>query len=242
MSSEGKEKRELSIRMATEFDIKFPDNKNLEENEKNQIQKAIADGAIAIGTKTFVDSNKVPKLLNTDKKGVQIVINKAPKDDVKQYGDTDYLSTPHIQKEIAQRKEQPRSELDREKLNYASNCLEAFSGNSQLNKERNIGNDRIVKKRSKIGADVIKQRGSTVSEISGEPLNGDARVHHKNRVADKPEEAFDNDNLTVIKDNEHIEFHSSNYTQDKKGFEEYAAEKKDRKLQEQVAHFSNQAE
>lgn len=229
MSSEGKEKNELSIRKATEFDIKFPDNQNLKDNEKNQIQKAITDGAIAIGTKTFVDSDKVPKLLSTDKKGVQIVLNNAPKEDVKQYGDTDYLSTPHIQKEIAKRKEQPRSELEREKLNYASGCLNAFSGNSQLNKERNIGNDRIVKGRSKIGGKVIKERDASVSEISGEQLRGDARVHHKNRVADKPEEAFDDDNLTVIKEQEHTEYHSSKYIQDKIGFEEYVATKNNQK-------------
>ncbi|WP_455103603.1 hypothetical protein [Peptostreptococcus sp.] len=217
--------KKLSIRKANEFDIDFPDNKNLKENEKNQIQKAVENGAIAIGIKTFVDSNKVPKLLNTDKKGVQIVLNNTPNEDVKQYGDIDYLSIPHIQKEIASRKEQPRSELEREKLEYASNCLKAFSDNSQLNKERNIENGRIVKERPKIGKKVIKERGSIVSEISGEPLNGDECVHHKNRVADKPEEAFDDDNLTVIKNNEHKEFHSSSYTQDKKGFEEYISKK-----------------
>ena len=93
--------KKLSIRKANEFDIDFPDNKNLKENEKNQIQKAVENGAIAIGIKTFVDSNKVPKLLNTDKKGVQIVLNNTPNEDVKQYGDIDYLSIPHIQKEIA---------------------------------------------------------------------------------------------------------------------------------------------
>ena len=226
MSSENKDKNELSVRKAQEFDIKFPDNENLKSNEKNQIQKAITDGAIAIGTKTFVDSGKVPKILSTDNKGVQLVLNDAPKEDVKRYGDLDYLSTPHIQKEISRRKEQPRSELEREKLNYASSCLDAFSGNSQLNKERNIGSDRIVKERSQIGAKVIKERGSTVSEISGEPLKGDARVHHKNRVADRPEEAFEDDNLTVIKDKEHTEFHGSKYIQNKTGFEEYAADKK----------------
>lgn len=226
MSSESKEKNELSVRKANEFDIKFPDNHNLKSNEKNQIQKAITDGAIAVGTKTFVDSGKVPKLLSTDNKGVQIILNDAPKEDVKRYGDSDYLSTPHIQKEIANRKEQPRSELEREKLNYASRCLDAFSGNSQLNKERNIGSDRIVKGRSQIAAKVIKERGATVSEISDEPLKGDARVHHKNRVADKPEEAFEDDNLTVIKDQEHTEFHGSKYIQNKTGFDEYVADKK----------------
>lgn len=226
MSSESNDGNELSIRKAKEFDIKFPNNQNLKDNEKKQIQKAIMNGAIAIGTKTFVDSDKVPKLLSTDKKGVQIILNNAPKEDVKQYGNSDYLSTPHIQKEIAERREQPRSELEREKLNYASRCLDAFSGNPQLNKERNIGSDRIVKGRSQIAAKVIKERGATVSEISGEPLNGDARVHHKNRVADKPEETFDDNNLTVIKDQEHTEYHSSDYVQDRTGFEEYAANKK----------------
>lgn len=225
MSSEDKKKNELSIRKANEFDVKFPDNQNLEDNEKDTIQKAITEGAIAVGTKTFVNGYKVPKLLNTDKKGVQIVLNNAPKEDVKQYDNIDYLSTPHIQKEIARRKEESRSELEREILNYSSSCLDAFSSNSELNKERNIGSDRINKERSKIGKKVIKKRGSTVSEISGEPLEGDACVHHKNRVADKPEEAFDDDNLVVMKKQEHIEFHSSNYTQDKAGFERYIADK-----------------
>lgn len=224
MPSKHKENNELSIRKASEFDIKFPENKNLKTNEKAQIQKAITDGAIAIGTKTYVDSDKVPKILGTDKKGVQMVLNNAPKEDVKQYGDTEYLSTPHLQKQIAHNKEQPRPELDREKLKYASECLDAFSGNSQLNKERNIESDRITKGRSKIGAKVIKERGSTVSEISGKPLDGKACVHHKSRVADKPEEAFDDDNLAVILVNEHTDFHASNYTQDKNGFEEYTSE------------------
>lgn len=226
MSSERKVKTELSVRKAIEFDIKYPDNKNLSDTEKNLIKNAINKGGVAIKRSTFIDSSNLPKLLSTDKAGAQIILNNAPKADVKQYGNRDYLSTPHIQKEIALRKEQPRCELDREKLTYASECLDAFSNNLQLNKERNIENDRIVKERHKIGARVIKKRGSTVSEISGELLNGDACVHHKNRIADKPEEAFDDSNLIVMKNEEHRDYHNSNYTQDSQGFDDYVTNKR----------------
>ena len=38
-----------------------------------------------------------------------------------------------------------------------------------------------------------------MSELSGKPLDGMAEVHHKDRVADKPERAFDPTNLAVIR-------------------------------------------
>lgn len=58
-----------------------------------------------------------------------------------------------------------------------------------------------------------------MSELSGKPLDGMAEVHHKDRVADKPERAFDPTNLAVIRKDEHSEYHNSIYPQNEKGYE-----------------------
>lgn len=214
------DKNALVIRSATEFKIEYPKNEILNADEQAKIQKAVNSGGKAIGTKTYIDSNNLRTLLNTDKKGVGLVLNEAPSEDIKRLGDVDFLSTPHVQKEIAKRREQPRPELDREKLKYSGQCIEAFSNNSQLDKERTVESDRINNERSKIGKKVIQERKSTVSELSGKPLDKPV-VHHKNRVADKPEEALNRDNLTVIREDEHKDFHSSRFPQNEKGYEEY---------------------
>lgn len=221
MSSKKIDETALVIRPASEFEIDYPDAPMLKKEEQKKIQNAITTGGLAIGTKTYVNSRKVQTLLNTDKKGVNIVINESSNDDVKRLGNDDYLSTPQIQKEIAKRKEQPRSVLEREKLGYSGKCLEAFSNNAVLNKERTMESDRINNARPTIGAKTLRERKSTVSELSGKPLDGKARVHHKNRFADKPEEALDKDNLVVITEAEHDEFHSSEFLQNESGYEEF---------------------
>lgn len=60
-----------------------------------------------------------------------------------------------------------------------------------------------------------------MSELSGKPLDGMAEVHHKDRVADKPERAFDPTNLAVIRKDEHSEYHNSDYPQNEKGYEQF---------------------
>lgn len=52
-------------------------------------------------------------------------------------------------------------------------------------------------------------------------LDGMAEVHHKDRVADKPERAFDPTNLAVIRKDEHSEYHNSDYPQNEKGYEQF---------------------
>lgn len=213
--------KELVPRKADEFKIEFPQTDAIEEKVQKQIQDAVIDGGIAVGNKTYINGKKLPILLNTDKKGAQIVLNDAPNDDVYQNGADDYLSTPHLQKEFSKRREQPRSLLEREHLKYASDCVEAFSNNSQLCKERTLQSDKIRKERPRLGAKTIGKRKATAGELSGEPLNGKGEVHHITRVADCPEKALNSENLVVLTHDEHSEFHSSKYQQDASGFQEF---------------------
>lgn len=62
MESKNK-KEELEIRKASSYDINFPDNKYLENSDKQRIQKAVTDGGISIG-------NSLLELLPEDNKMV----------------------------------------------------------------------------------------------------------------------------------------------------------------------------
>ena len=202
MESKNK-KEELEIRKASSYDINFPDNKYLENSDKQRIQKAVTDGGISIGNKTFISEKELNKLLVTDRKGVTNAMMSTPPGDLKKVGDVEYMSTPHLQKEISQKRQQPRSITEQEKLGYAQDCVNAFSNNEELSRQRAIEADLITKQRAQLGKKVIKERKSKVSELSGKPLDGMAEVHHKDRVADKPERAFDPTNLAVIRKDEH---------------------------------------
>ena len=204
---ESKNKDELVVRKASTYEINFPDNKYLSKSQKKRIQGAVKNGGISIGNETYISDNQLPKLLSTDRKGAANILMEAPPEDLVTIGDTEYMSTPQLQKEIARKRQQPRGLTEQEKLGYAMECVDAFSNNAELNKSRAIEAERIAKERVTLGKKVIEERQSTVSELSGRPLEGRAEVHHKDRVADKPERALDRMNLTVIRNDEHKEYH-----------------------------------
>ena len=199
MESKNK-KEELEIRKASSYDINFPDNKYLENSDKQRIQKAVTDGGISIGNKTFISEKELNKLLVTDRKGVTNAMMSTPPGDLKKVGDVEYMSTPHLQKEISQKRQQPRSITEQEKLGYAQDCVNAFSNNEELSRQRAIEADLITKQRAQLGKKVIKERKSKVSE---------------------PERAFDPTNLAVIRKDEHSEYHNSDYPQNEKGYEQF---------------------
>ncbi len=218
------------IRKASQFDVKYPSNPNLSQKENDRIRNAVRNEGIAVGSKTFISENGLKELLKTDKKGALIVINNAPKKEVKIYGGKDYLSTPETQKEIAKREEQARPQLDREYLATSSKALDAFSRNPQLEKERTIQFERASKDRDKIGSEIIKQRKPKVSEVTGAYLEdteeGRPVVHHIERVADNPEKIKDNQNLVIMRNDEHNEFHTDpTLPPNEEGLEKYKKKK-----------------
>ena len=219
------EKKLPSVRRAEELDIWFPDiPKTLTQTEGGKIRKAVKDGGIAIDQKTFLAEDSVQRILCTDRKGTQKVFNDAPNDDVISYGDTEYLSSPEVQKEIAKRREQPRKSLERERLKYGSECVEALSECPELEKERSIQSDRIELGRKIMTQKALKERNPDCSELTGEPFDdtpmGRPVGHHKERVADQPEMALDTANIAIIRTDEHIDFHSSDYPPTSEGYEQ----------------------
>lgn len=218
---ESKNNDELVIREASTYEIKFPDNEYLSKSQMKRIQGAVKKGGVSIGNETYISDEELPKLLSTDRKGVTNIMMDAPPEDLRTIGDTEYMSTPQLQKEISKKRQQPRSLTEQEKLGYAMECVDAFSNNPELNKRRAIEAEGIAKERVSLGKKIIKERQSTISELSGRPLENEAEVHHKDRVADKPERALDRTNLTVIRCDEHQEYHSSDYLQNEKGYSQF---------------------
>ena len=236
MSNTKEEKKaDVMIREAKSFEINFPKSKHLEEKEQKSIQNSITKGGIAVTkksevtAKTYINSKNLPKILNTDKKSVAIIMNKVSELEIKKLGDEEYLSTSQIVKEICDREEQPRPKLEREKLSYSKECVTAFRNNKELDKERTIQADRIAQERSKITPKILNERNPEISELTGKKLDntkeGAPQVHHINRVADNPERALDKKNLIVLRTDEHKEFHSSNYLQNAEGLEKFKKDK-----------------
>lgn len=228
------EKNLPSVRRASELDVSFPDiPKTLTQREGRKIQKAIIDGGVEYGQKTYLSEGAVQDLLGTDVKGTQIVFNNAPEDDIKSYGGTEFLYSPEVQKEIAKRIEQPRKALERERLRYSSDCVEALSECPQLEKERTIQSDRIGLGRKGMTQKALNERKPECSELTGEPFDdtpmGRPVGHHKDRVAEHPEKALDTDNIAVIRTGEHVDFHNSDYLPTSDGFEQAKQDHKRRK-------------
>ena len=158
MESKNK-KEELEIRKASSYDINFPDNKYLENSDKQRIQKAVTDGGISIGNKTFISEKELNKLLVTDRKGVTNAMMSTPPGDLKKVGDVEYMSTPHLQKEISQKRQQPRSITEQEKLGYAQDCVNAFSNNEELSRHytKESRNVLLTKRKNKWNLKIRKK-------------------------------------------------------------------------------------
>lgn len=196
---------------AKELDLKFPDNKYLEKSEKERIEKGIIEGGIATPDgKCYIGIKEIPKVIVSDKKAAARVYNNAENKYKLEDSTTKYLGVPELQKEISRRLEEPRSTLEREKLAHSERCLETFRENESSRKSRAIGADRIAKSRTTIGSKKIKEEKIEHCELSGEKFNGNAEVHHIERVADEPSKALEHSNLIAVTDKIHDKIHNEN--------------------------------
>ncbi len=204
------EKKETSLikYRAKELTIKFPDNKYLTDKEKEKTRNAIKKGGIVKNDgKTFINKNKMPTLLATDKKGANKVYNDLDNDEKFQDGKLKYADSVAIVKEISKRIQEPRTQLERENLKDRRDCINAFIDSPDLEKERSIEADRIKKGLSNLTKKKMKAENITRDQLTGEAFNKDAEGHHKVRKADDPRKALDQSNIIVTKKENHDKIH-----------------------------------
>lgn len=196
---------------AEELELEFPKNKYLEKKETDRIESAILkSGIVTKDGNCFIGLTQLPKLIASDKVAAARTYNNADEKYKLEDSTKKFLGLPEIQKEITKRLQEPRSALDREKLNHSEECLKTFRENETLNKKRVIESDRITKGRLTIGAEKIKNEKIKECQLSGEKFNGNAEAHHIERVADEPNKALDTKNLIVTTDKIHKKIHKEN--------------------------------
>ncbi|MEG1132157.1 MAG: hypothetical protein RSD77_07555 [Romboutsia sp.] len=212
-----KNKNLPTVRKAKDLNILFPSNDLLEEKEQNLIKKSVNEGGLVSDKgRCYIDSKKLPKLLVTDKGGAAKIYNNAQEDDKYENGNTQYLATSEIKKNIDERIQEPRCTLEHEKLKYSERCIDAFRDSIDLVTERHIEADRIAHDRPLLTNKKIKADNITECQLSGEAFENDARGHHVDRVEDNPRKARDLDNIVVVKDKVHQDIHNKGAESSKK--------------------------
>lgn len=202
-------KNEISIRRASDIEIKFPENKELTEDEKKTTRDAIMTGGIVDANgKAYINKVKLTSLFCTDKSAVNKFYGDLEEEDKFINGSSKYASLPACVKETTKRLEQKRPQLERSRLKDARDCMNAFIDSPELEKERTISSDRIKKELPNITKKKIKSENITCDQLTGELFENDAEGHHKVRKADDPDKALDLDNIVVTKKKNHQTIHS----------------------------------
>lgn len=202
-------KNEISIRKASNIEIKFPENKELTEEEQRTTRDAIKTGGIVDDKgKAYINKTKLTSLFCTDKSAVNKFYSDLEEEDKFVNGSSKYASVPACVKETTKRLEQNRPQLERSRLKDSRDCMNAFIDSPELEKERTIASDRIKKELPNITKKKIKSENITCDQLTGEPFENDAEGHHKVRKADDPDKALDLDNIVVTKKKNHQTIHS----------------------------------
>lgn len=207
---------------AGDLQIHFPDNKNLTDKEKAVTRNAITKGGIVRNDgQTFINKNEIPNLLNTDKKGANKVYNDLDDNEKFEDGNSKYADTSAVNKELSKRIQEPRPQLERERLKDSRDCINAFIDSPRLEKERSIESDRIQKALPNLTKKKLKAENIVCDQLTGEDFDNDAEGHHKERKSDNPRKALDPNNIIVTKKKNHQEIHK-NGAEDKESLKNLA--------------------
>lgn len=210
---------------AGDLPIVFPDNKLLDPEEKEGNRNAIKTGGIIRDDgKAFINKNKIKKLLNTDTTGAKKVYNDLDEDEKFVNGNSKFADACALMKELTKRIQEPRIQLDREKLKDSRDCINALIDSPTLEKERTLESDRIQKKLPKLTQKKIKAENIVCDQLTGEEFDNDAEGHHKERKSDNPRAALDPQNIIVTKKKNHKEIHK-NGAEDKESLKNFALKK-----------------
>lgn len=211
---------------AGELSIVFSDNnKNLTDKENAVPRNAVNKGGIVKSDgQTFINKNELSTLLNTDKQGGNKIYNDLDDDEKFEDGNSKYAASSAIIKELSNRIQEPRTQLEREKLKESRDCINAFIDTPQLETERSIESDRIQKDLPKLTKKKMKTENIVCDQLTGEEFDNDAEGHHKERKSDNPRKALDPDNIIVTKKKNHQEIHK-NGAGDRESLKNLALEK-----------------
>lgn len=191
---------------ASFLNIDFPKpNEQMHQKDVEKIQNTIIKhGAYTIDGETLIDRKAIPVLLNTDQAGANKVVAETPDKEKIEDGDKILVRSSHLNKVISDRIQEPRDPYQHEILKYAEKSLNSFRDNPSLQNSRHV-----LEARNERDMPAVKRKVLAEAEtcISGDPLEPNAEVHHKDRVADAPRRSIDPNNLVATNRETHREIH-----------------------------------
>jgi len=204
-------KNELVIHSASDLTLSFPKaNEHIPSKEAEQTRKALeTQGAYTPDGKALVNKKALPKVLATDKKGVNRFVNDLNDEDKVENGSDTFVSVPAVMKEISERIQWPIDTIKKEKLRDSEGCLKTLRDAPELDKIREVIESNIRKELPGLKKKKIKAENVTACQVSNEPLQPDAHAHHIERKADNPSKALDLDNIAVVNSEPHNEIHAA---------------------------------
>lgn len=199
------------LHSAKNLDIKFPEaNDHIVPEDASKVRALIKDnGAYTPDGMAYLATGAVPRILATDKAGANLFYNNLPNDDKMQNGNTRYVATSALNKELSRRIQEPRDVYQLERLKDAEACINALRDNPELEKRRALAESNIRKALPKLKQQMLKAETITACQVSGEPLLSDAEVHHIERQADQPCKSLDPKNRVLINPPVHRDIHDA---------------------------------
>lgn len=199
------------LHSAESLDLKFPEAKDHIAPEDSIKTRALiqAGGAYTPDGKAYIDKSALPHLLVTDNAGANRFYNDLSNEDKTQNGTTRYVATSAVNKELSRRIQEPRDVYKLERLKDAELCINTLRDASELEKLRALAELRIRKMQPKLKQQMLKAESITACQVSGEPLQPDAEVHHVVRQADQPDRSLDPTNHLLINKPVHRAIHAA---------------------------------
>lgn len=157
---------------------------------------------------TYIEKKALPHLLATDQKGANKIWNETDDEDKKCDGSKQLISIPAMQKVLAQRIEEPRDALEKERLRHSEKALIAFRDTPEIENERQIQEVQNRTNFSNVKSGIIRENNIRNDECTGEPLEKNPHGHHIERKADNPRKTLDPNNIAIINPDTHKEIHS----------------------------------
>ena len=195
---------------ATELDLLFPKPPSyISEEYAEKTKDAIRKGGYCMQDgKTGLSKDSLAQILNTDKKGVNIFVEKLiGTDELKCINGETVVSTPKVKEELSRRIEQPRSDTERQNLQYNDSAVDSLRDCQEAERRRSRIEDTIRSEIRNLKKKRIKEYSITHDELTKEELQDNSAAHHITRKKDDPDKATDLDNIVIVNDDTHTTIH-----------------------------------
>lgn len=199
----------VALFSAKDLNISFPTPKDfVPAAVALATQNAITNGGFHTPEgNTYVEKSEILQLLGTDKAAVNEFYNDLPEADKLQNGNDRLVNTAALMGEISRRIQEPFPANKAEHLKYAEECVRTFRDHPQLERSRTVLEAQL--ERDWPAAREQARKDVTHCQVTGEPLEPNAHVHHIERRADKPSLTIDPQNLVVTNPTPHRLIHKA---------------------------------